>query len=369
MRRILDIGHNDLRVFFKSKSAYVWLFVLPTAFVYFGSYVARGPGDPSNHWAPVAVKNRDTNFLGRIFIDVMTNQGVWAANPTNAAAKVAIPRDFTERVLRGERTQVEFSRKEGGDDANAALVQLRFVRALVEVNSDILQAAPGPITEARLREIMARPNPVTVDAHFAGRKPMPVGFNFSLPGNLVLYLLLNVLVFGGASMATVRRNGILRRLATSPATRLEIVMGKIYGNTLLGAAQIAYYLFIGKVAFHVNIGANLPGVLLILILLAWAAGALGVFVGSWSAAEDRVVPICVLVSLLLGALGGCWWPMEIAPPVFQKVAMCLPTGWALSGLHQLISFGSGIGAALWPAVGLFAFGAVANALAIRFFRL
>src|SRR5258708_4454672 len=206
------------------------------------------------------------------------------------------------------------------------------------------------------------------DAHFAGRKATPSGFNFSLPGNLVMYLVMNVLLFGAATMAGGRRSGILKRLSMSPATRFEIIMGKVYGNTLLGAAQIVYFLVIGKFLFGVNLGANLPGVILILILLAWAAGALGVFVGSLAASEDRIVPICVLASILMGALGGCWWPLEMAPPVFKTISLCLPTGWALAGLHQLISFVSGITAALSPMAALLVFGVVANILAIRFFR-
>ncbi len=373
MKRILDIGHNDLRIFFKSRSAYVWLFIIPTAFVYFLGFAAHGPGDPANRRAPVAIDNRDTNFLARAFVEELTAQGVEPRGPTNAARGVRIPADFTARVLRGERTKVEFYRNEDSNEADGALMELRLTRALIAINSDVLEtvlrrgAADG-LTEARLKEIVAEPNPVTLDAHFAGRKPTPSGFNFSLPGNLVMYLLMNVLIFGGTTMAAGRRNGIIKRLAVTPATRLEIVMGKIYGNTLLGAAQIVYFLVIGKFLFGVNLGANLPGVILILVTLAWAAGALGVFIGSCAVSEDRVVPICVLASLMMGALGGCWWPLEMAPQTFRTIALCLPTGWALAGLHQLISFGSGIGAALVPILALLGFGAVANFLAIRFFR-
>jgi ABC-2 type transport system permease protein len=159
------------------------------------------------------------------------------------------------------------------------------------------------------------------------------------------------------------------RLMTSAASPLEIVLGKIYGNSLLGAAQIVYFLLLGKFVFHVNLGANLPGVILVLVVLAWVAGALGVLAGSCLSSEDRVIPICVLASLLMGALGGCWWPLEIAPPVFKTIALCFPTGWALAALNQLISFGAGIDAALLPMAVLFGFGAVANILAIRCFRI
>ncbi len=95
---------------------------------------------------------------------------------------------------------------------------------------------------------------------------------------------------------------------------------------------------------------------------------MGVLVGSLFAAEDRVTGLCVLASLLMGALGGCWWPLEIAPPALQKIALCIPTGWALKALNQLISFGSDFNAVLLPLAVLVGFGAVANLLAARLFK-
>jgi len=376
MRRILDIGHNDLRLFFKSKTAYVWLFLIPTAFVYFLGFASRSPGDPSNHQAPVLIDNKDTNFLSRALLAEMDAQGMWVVDPTNAAKaarELRIPADFTERTLNGQKTRLLFLRHEGAGEADGAMLDLRLTRALIGLNGHLLEAAGmdgtmAELTEQSLNEIRNAPDPVHLDSRFAGRKPVPSGFNFSLPGNLVMYLMLNLLIFGGTSMAASRRSGILKRLTMSGASRLEIVLGKIYGNALLGGAQIVYFLLLGKFAFHVNLGANLPGVILVLVVLAWVAGALGVLVGSCLASEDRVIPVCVLASLLMGALGGCWWPLEMAPPIFKTIALCLPTGWALAGLHQLISFGAGIQAALLPITVLLGFGAAANVLAIRFFR-
>lgn len=169
-------------------------------------------------------------------------------------------------------------------------------------------------------------------------------------------------------MATERRNGVIRRLMVHPVTKIELVMGKIYGLMLLGAVQILFFLAVGKFALGVNLGANLPAVTLTLLVLGWVGSSMGVLVGSLFAADDRVTGICVMASLLMGALGGCWWPLEIAPPALKTVALCLPTGWALAALHQLISFGSGFGAVLLPLAVLLAFGAAANLLAARFFR-
>jgi ABC-type multidrug transport system permease subunit len=169
-------------------------------------------------------------------------------------------------------------------------------------------------------------------------------------------------------LASERRNGVIKRLMVHPVGRLELIMGKIYGLILLGLPQILFFMAVGRFLFHINLGANLPSVTLTLLVFAWVAGSLGVLVGSLTVAEDRVTGTCVLASLLMAALGGCWWPLEIGPPALKTVALCTPTGWAVQALHLLISFGSGLGAVLVPLTVLAGFGLAANVLAARFFR-
>jgi ABC-type multidrug transport system permease subunit len=376
MKRILTIGHTDLRLFMKNRSAYIWLFVVPFAFIYVMGYANRGAGDPYNRTPPVRIENADTNFLGRILLDELSSQNMWVLSPTNhekAARVIQIPADFTSQVLGFHQSKVKFLEKEGSAEADAALIEIRLVRALIAMNGHLLEAgtanaAGEAISESQLRAIMAATNPVSLNAHFAGRKPVPSGFNFSLPGNLVMYLMMNLLIFGGSTVSAERRNGVIRRLMVFPVTRLEIVTGKIYGLMLLGLVQILFFLAVGKFLLHVNLGANLPAVTLTLIVFAWVAGSLGVLVGSVIKAHDRINGICVLSGLLMAAVGGCWWPLEIGPPALKTMALCLPTGWALEALHQLISFGAGLDAVILPLAVLVAFGTAANLLAARYFK-
>ena len=312
MSHILDIGWTDFRLFIKRKSAYVWLFGLPLAFVYFMGFASRGPDDPYNRTPPVAIDNQDTNFMGRVFLDELSAQQMWVLDPTNresAARVIRIPADFTSRVLRREQAKVQFLKRDAAAEADAAIIELRLVRALVAMNGHILEVAtqtnpPALLSEASLRQVMALPNPVTLNARFAGRKPVPTGYNFSLPGNLVMYLMMNLLIFGGATVASERRRGVIKRLMVHPVTRGELVTGKICGLMMLGLLQILFFLAAGRFLFHVNLGANLPGVTLTLLVFAWVAGLLGVLVGSLTAAEDRVTGICVMLSMLMAALGG-----------------------------------------------------------------
>ena len=377
MKHILNIGHTELRLFFKHKSAYIWLFVMPLAFVYLFGFAARGPGRPYNRTPPVLIENADTNWLGRMLLVELQAQDMWVLDPTNRAAAtriIRIPAELTDNARQFKPTQVQLLPGEDTGEADATLIEVRLVRALIAMNGHLLEAAMQTnataerFSETQLREIMARTNLVTLAAKFAGRQPTPTGFNFSLPGNLVMYLMMNLLIFGGSTIAAERRNGVIKRLMVYPVTRFELVTGKIYGLLLLGIAQILFFLAAGKWLFHVNLGTNLPAVALTLIVFSWGAGSLGVLVGSLSVAEDRVTGICVLASLLMAALGGCWWPLEIGPPVMKHLALCTPTGWALQALHQLITFGGGWDAVLLPLFVLGGFAVMANLLAAKFFK-
>jgi ABC-type multidrug transport system permease subunit len=215
---------------------------------------------------------------------------------------------------------------------------------------------------------MKADRPVSLKAQFAGRDPIPSGFNQSLPGNLVMFLMMNLLIFGGSSVAEERASGVLRRLAVYPIRHWELVLGKVYGRFLLGGAQIIFFLLLGRFVFEVNLGLNLIAVLVTLGLYAWVAASLGVWIGAVVKQEDKIVGLCVLTSMLMAALGGCWWPLEIVPEAMQVIGHFVPTAWALDALHQLINFGGGWESVLSEIGVLAGFAAGATLGAGRMFR-
>lgn len=376
MKAILLLGHHDVRVLLRDRVVYVWLLVVPLAFMWFMSLAARGPGGPATARPAVLIDNRDTGFLGRVFLEELGAHDLEVVPPDRAGdAKrgIIIPPDFTPRVLARDKVTLEFFKVGAADDANAALVEVRLLRALLALNSRLAEHALAhgdgkPPSEERLRALRETPDPVTLKASHAGRKPRPVGFAFSLPGNLVGYLFLNLLIFGGASVAEQRRIGVLRRLATNPVTKAQLLFGKIYGLLLLAMVQIAAFLLIGEFFLGLAIAENLLGILLTLLVFSWVAASVGVLIGCLVQAEDKVIGLCLAIALPAAAIGGCWWPLELAPEFFRHLAHAVPAGWALDALHQLITFGAGIERAL-PAIGVLAlFGVAANAAAARWFR-
>lgn len=58
-----------------------------------------------------------------------------------------------------------------------------------------------------------------------------------------------------------------------------------------------------------------------------------------------------MVAMLLAALGGAWWPLEITPPAYQTLVKALPTTWTMTGFNDVIVRGQG-GQAVLPEVGV-----------------
>lgn len=371
MNRALAIAANDLRMFLKNKAAYFWLFGSPLLFAVFLGMANRGPGDPSNPRPPLAIENFDTGFLGKIFIEELGVQGLNVQeNARGAARGVRIPTNFTSSVLATNPAKVQFFQVENSGAESAMMVQLRVFRALAAINGHLLEQAGAPalLTEERLRAVMAKPNPVALKASFATRKPIPAGYRQSLPGIMVMFTMMNLLIFGGASMASERREGVLKRLLAQPLKVRELVAGKIAGLMGLGLEQIGVLLLAGVLFMDLNVAGNIVEIMTVLLVYAWVASALGVLIGSVMSREDKVVAICVLASMVMAALGGCWWPLEIVPANVRLAGHLFPSAWAMDALHQLISFGGGWRDIVRPILVLCGFGAGATYGARRWFR-
>jgi ABC-type multidrug transport system permease subunit len=185
---------------------------------------------------------------------------------------------------------------------------------------------------------------------------------------MVMFTLLVMLTSGAVLLVIERREGLLRRLASTPIARGEVVLGKWGGRMVLGLTQIGFAMVMGSLVFKLDWGPDLAMVLLVMIAYAALMASLGLLFGSVARTHGQAVGLGVLCSNLLAALGGCWWPIEITPRWMQGLALVLPTGWAMDALHKLVSFGAGPASAAPHVAGMALAAVVLGALAARAFR-
>jgi ABC-2 type transport system permease protein len=306
------------------------------------------------------VVDLDGSVVSRSLIEDLAGEGVSVTELSpeerstneNIVRTLVIPESFGEHVLAGEQQTLRLE-KEPDTSAEAALVaQARVVAAitrtigrLVVASTDVEEGATVPAE--LFAAVDVPPDLVTVETRLAGRATeIPGGFAQSIPGMAVMFVMLIALTYGAGSISAERISGNLRRLATAPVSRAEIVAGKIGGRFVISFFQITILMIVGLIAhrtFGIFIGDHPFQMWLVLLLFAAAVAPLGVALGGWIQDPDRAASVGVILTMVMAAFGGCWWPLEVVSKPLKTAALAFPTGWAMRTLHGVVSFGQTLG--------------------------
>lgn len=369
LRDALFLARTDLRHLLRGRETLLWTFAMPVIFFYFlGAITGNFRGGAKDTLA-VSIAP-DAGFLADEVIARLDARGFRVVRTRKPGEflgygrRLEIPAGFTASALAWKPVQLRFTRI--GDDMGASYDRVRVQRVLNTVRVDLIA---GAVTPERLRELARQPRALGVDVKAAGKRiDPPIGFEQSVPGTMVMFTLLVMFTSGAVTLTIERRNGILRRLASSSMSRGAVALGKWGARWALGMVQIGFAMIAGSVLFHVHWGPNLAAVAAVLAGYGALAAALGMALGNFGRTEAQVIGLGVIASNLLAGLGGCWWPIEVTPVWLQKAALFLPTGLTMDALHKLVNFGAPPAAVIPHLCALAAAALGAGYVVARFFR-
>ena len=359
MKNIWFIAINDAKYQLRQGSTLAWVFLMPPIFFYFIGTVTGGfsSGLSGGQANPITVIAEAPGFL-KEQLDLRLRENDFDANwveelvvdEENSAPRrlLTIDPNLSESIIAGE--QVAMSYETQASALNRDFEVIRVQRSVYTTLADIVVAKANTAEELNSSDLVTvneKPRIWTLDVSSAGeRKDIPSGFEQAVPGILVMFTLLVLLTSGGTMLVIERKQGLLRRLASAPVTRAEVVSGKLGGRMILASIQVSAALLVGTYLFKMNWGPDFA--MILVILAAWAAlcASAGLLLGSVANTQGQVSGLGVLAANGLAALGGCWWPIEITPAWMQTVQQLTPTGWTMDAMHKLISFQSGAASVL-----------------------
>jgi ABC-2 type transport system permease protein len=165
-------------------------------------------------------------------------------------------------------------------------------------------------------------------------------------------IMVSMMAYGaiGASLsATIRlsfdrASGWLRQLRVTPVPQTQVFAVDVAVGVLLALPSLLVVALVGR---FVN-GVQLPaGTWLALLAVLWAGSAafvaLGLLVGL-SLDEKAAGGALGILAVMLAALGGLWWPVEMLPGAMRGLAYTLPSYW-------YAELGRDVAAGGWPAGG------------------
>lgn len=288
-------------------------------------------------------------------------------------AGVIVPQGYGAALEAGRTTTVRFVTTP--DQRRAASIRTVLL-GVVEAQTTALQAAtfshrftgrPVASERARAERIAPKLPPPTIRTDAVAKpKTERLGFDYTAPSNLVLFVVITSLT-SAAALIDTRQRGITARMLAFPVSRGAIVLGELLGRFVVAIAQAAIILFISAVAFGVSWG-DAGGVAAVTLALCAFGAALGMLVGFTARTMSQAVSFGPPLGVVLGMLGGCMWPLSIVPGFVRTIGHAVPTAWAMDAYVKLIDEQAALGDVLRQVAIVCAFAAatfVAAGLAVR----
>jgi ABC-type multidrug transport system permease subunit len=158
----------------------------------------------------------------------------------------------------------------------------------------------------------------------------------SVSGVIVMMLMFG-LVACGTTLLAEREGGTLRRLFVAAIDRRAVLLSKFLFCVVVGLLQLVLVFAVGELVFRVDTFRD--PLTLAVLALTWTACAtsFGMLIAAWAKTQKQAEGLSTLLILVMAAIGGCWFPVQIAdlPLAAELVTRAMPTYWAMSGFQGM----------------------------------
>jgi ABC-2 type transport system permease protein len=236
---------------------------------------------------------------------------------SNLLMVIYIPDDFSEKLAMGEPTQLVFKQRgNGGDEGQIVASIVRGVaeqtnqqfQVYNEVNSAlagiaISQESINSTVQKYLDEERQNPT-VAINEQTVGTTTDPV--RMFLPGIVTMFVLF-ALTLSARVIVEERKLGTLERLLTTRLSVGQLFAGKFLSSVSRGFVQTLILLVLAYIVFQIFTPLSFLECLVIALIFAAAASALGMIIAAIARSEDSATWIAVFFTMVMVMLGGTFF--------------------------------------------------------------
>jgi ABC-2 type transport system permease protein len=377
----LDIARKDIQQILRDWKSALFLIVMPVLFtIFFG--LVFGPvlsGDQkTDPRLPVGWINKDPDgLLSDSLQSLLASSEVIRPVPLDdtkagdasslvakgdLAAVIRVPEGYSAAIFADQPASLQVIADQttaGGRTAVTALdtVTGKLLGAVesahlsVEVNQDstrLQTAFQQAIAAWKEPPLTVRVEQATGSAARNNLAGKITGFTQSSAGMMVQFAIFG-LINSAMLLVLERKTRCLQRLLTTPVRRAQIIGGHILAIFAIVFCQELILVTLGQFVFGVDYLREPAAILLMMVVLALWAASLGLLIGALARKEDQVIVLCLVAMFIFSALGGAWFPLDVAGKAFATIGHTLPTAWAMDGFQNIVMRGLGFTSVLMPA--------------------
>ncbi len=231
-----------------------------------------------------------------------------------------IPEGFSDKLASGESAQLVF--KQRGNGGQEGQIVASLVRSVAEgMNQDwqvygqVSNALAGrnipqesiEITVEKLMEQEREYPSVEVREDTVGSSPNPV--NQFLPGIVTMFVLFAI-TLSARAIVEERKKGTLERLLTTRLSVWQLFWGKFLASISRGFVQTLILLILAYMVFQLFTPLSFVESLVIALIFAAAASALGLVIAAIVRTEDQATWIAVFFTMAMVMVSGTFFAIS-----------------------------------------------------------
>lgn len=381
MRAAFLIASKDLRQRTRDRSAFLIAIVVPFGLAFIFSQILSGIDDGAVTFE-YALVDQDGGELALAFTEEVLAQieeegllavteassdeaGRQLARDGEVSATFVIPAGFSEAVTAGEGGQIEVVGNVESPIGTLVATSIaesfasHLTAVQIAVGTAVDQNTPPAEVAGIATAATEAPDPISVVDISATKKELEIKTFFAAA--MSVFFLFFTVQFGISSLLDERREGTLSRLQAAPIPRLSIIVGKLLASFVLGVASMGVLVVTTSLLLGAEWG-NPVGVAVLVMVGVLAAMAVMGLIATVAKTAEQAGSWQAMVALILGMLGGSFFPVAQAGGLIETLSLLTPHAWFLTGLTELQG-GGGVEDIMPSVVAILGFAAVTGVIA------
>lgn len=313
----------------------------------------RGTSSPLVGSINLGQRMLDELTAGDSFRLVILNRGEVDDRLRNGDVKAVLvfPEDFTASFLKSHQIALDL-RLEGSEPTRSKAIMAYVTQAAMKTLAGLAGTGFGMSGSPQTTQ-GETVLPVSVQATYLYGGEQFDTMDYIAPVYIALLGMFFVFILTCVAFLRERSQGTMERLAATPVTRIEIVLGYMLGLGLFGLIQVAVILFFTVWVIGIHYHGNLALMLLVVAIMAVVGVNLGILASAFARTEFQVIQFIPLVLLPQALLGGTFWSISDMPTYLQPIAYAMPIYYANMALRDVMLKGWGLGE-IWPNLAILA---------------
>lgn len=393
--KILAMMWKDILLRFSSRIELLFFFILPMIFTFLLSGVGGNQGEDVSL---LLVVDEDQSYLSGELVNIIQEKRTGEVQlVTSQEAErqyeaqdvlvwIKIPAGFANTLMEGGSAEVQIYKTPNNFSANAgesairagvstfnqalaiALRSLEFADQLQPFQTDPEKQNYFLRSLEKARESLAvLPSRLIKKVVFINEVEEIDSAAQASAGQLVSWVMIP-LVGTSALLAWERTGKTLARFLTTPTRTSSYILGTASAQLSISLVQMLVLMAFGALVLKLPWEQSPLGLAMMMVSFGLAAVASGMMLGAFVKSPRAANNLSIMISMLFALLGGCWWPLELFPPLMRKLAQIFPTYWAMQGFSTLLSRGGTYQDVLPFTLVLLGFALVFFSVGIIFFR-